>query len=683
MRESETVDPHYGRLATSVEARLVANALARNHIRIGFAPVDDPVVSIVMVSRNACEILGLTLYRLASQQPFAGAVFELILVDNDSDAPTRALLERLDGVRVILNATNIGFGPACNRGAAVARGRYLLFLNPDVELMPGAVGALVEPFADPTVGIVGAHLVFPGGYVQECGAFFRDDAQVTHAYGRGNHNPFLAEGTFRRDVGYVSGAVLAIERDFFDALSGFDDYFAPAYFEDTDLCVRCHQAGRRVVYQPRASAIHFENATTPLRSEVEALIDRNRLRFLDRHHSWLFPKAGAPPRFGDRTDDVSALRVLYIDDAVPHVDLGAGMPRANFIVATMARLGYHVTIYPVYRGDAEIAQRYRDLPETIEILDAEEVAGLARLIAERQHHYDVLWVSRPHNIDLVCQILQDNDIGLCDLARSRVIFDSEALFALRDFLESTLRDGYGFGVGLAAQVRRETRNFAQADHVVCVSDAEVRLLEACGVVNAATLCHAFDPSIGGDVGFDERYGFLFVGSLEHEASPNMDSMTWFLKTVWPEVRQRLPKARFTVIGQVAPENRRHLVGPGVTVMGRVPDLAPLLARARVCVAPTRFASGMPHKVHAAIAQGLPCVVTPILAEQVGWPEGAGYLIRDWRDPMNFATDLVRLHEDAQTWTHLQRTGLDYVARDCAPAAFVENLRRLCEAPVFA
>ncbi len=51
------------------------------------------------------------------------------------------------------------------------------------------------------------------------------------------------------------------------------------------------------------------------------------------------------------------------------------MPRANFIVAAMARLGYHVTVYPMYRGDAEIAQRYRDLPDTVEILDSKEAPG--------------------------------------------------------------------------------------------------------------------------------------------------------------------------------------------------------------------------------------------------------------------------------------------------------------------
>lgn len=683
MSKIETVDPHYGRLTALVEARLVSNALARNRLRIGFTPASHPIVSIVIVSYGAPELLILTLYRLAAQQVLTGIPFEVILVDNASGKETQDFLDTLDGVEIIRNAKNVGYGPACNRGATAARGRYLLFLNPDVELLPGAISALIEPFTDLTVGIVGAHLVFPGGYLQECGAFFRDDAQITHPYGRGDPDPLLPEGAFQREVGYVSGAVMAVERTLFAELGGFDDVFAPAYFEDTDLCVRCHQAGRRVVYQPRASAIHFENATTPLRSEVEALIDRNRERFLDRHRAWLFPQAGAPPRFGDRTHDAWALKVLYVDDSVPHVDLGAGMPRANFTVAAMARLGYHVTVYPVHRGDADIAQRYRDLPDSVEILDSKERSGLVHLIDERPDYYDILWVSRPHNIDLICEIFLNRDVSLRDYFRSRIIFDSEALFCLRDFLEETVRDGHGIAARFIEQARRETRNFVQADHVVCVSDAEARLLQSQGVTNTAVLGHAFYPRANDLATFGDRSGFLFVGSLQHPSSPNVDSLLWFLDAVWPKLRELVPHAQFTIVGQVASGVTPRLTAPNVTVTGRIPDLTTLFDRARVFVAPTRFAAGMPHKVHAAIAQGLPCMVTPILAEQIGWPEGAGYLKHEWRDPMGFAAALAHLHNDAETWSRVQREGLEGVARDCSPTSFVAKLRQICEAPTFA
>ena len=270
----DAVDADVGRRVVIAEARLVWDALFLNDVRIAFRPEEAPLVSIVIVSLNARHILALTLWRLAAQQGLAGVPLEVIIVDNASTPETGALFDRIDGATLIQNAANTGFGPACNDGAARARGRFILFLNPDVDLMPGAVRAMAQTFTDlDYVGIVGARLVFPGGILQEAGANFQEDAQITYPYLRGVPDPFAPEAGFTRDVGYVSGAVLMIEQALFRTLGGFDDAYAPAYFEDTDLCVRCHQAGRREIYQARASAVNFENATSAKRADVEVLLD--------------------------------------------------------------------------------------------------------------------------------------------------------------------------------------------------------------------------------------------------------------------------------------------------------------------------------------------------------------------------------------------------------------------------
>ncbi|WP_375462385.1 glycosyltransferase [uncultured Methylobacterium sp.] len=680
----DAVDTEAGRRVVSAEARLVWDALFLNDVRIGFRPEAAPVVSIVMVSLNARHILALTLYRLAAQQACAGISFEVILVDNASTPETRALFDRIDGATIVLNRTNAGFGPACNAGAARARGRYVLFLNPDVDLMPGALRAMAATFTElDTVGIVGARLVFPGGILQEAGATFREDAQLTHPYMRGVGDPFAPEGAFTREVGYVSGAALMIERTFFRALNGFDDAFAPAYFEDTDLCVRCHQAGRRVVYQARAAAVHFENATSTKRADVEARLDRNRALFLERHRGWLFHQG--PPRegFGARDHDPWQLRILFIDDTVPHRDMGAGYPRANHIVNTMAGLGYGVTLYPIYRADSEQAQRCRDIDQRVEILAADGPEGLARLIAERPAYFDVLWVSRPHNINLTVQTLQDRGSSLRAFAKSRVVFDSEALFASRAFVTAVTRDGSGTGADLARDAVAETRNYAAADQVVCVSEAEARLLASYTRVNATVLGHAMALPDVAPPDFSARRGFLFIGALSEEGQPNVDSLDWFFEAVWPRLRAGMPEAALRIVGTVAPEIRARFARPGVTVMGRVPDAGPLFDAARVCIAPTRFAAGIPHKVHEAIRHGLPSFITPILAEQIGWEEGVGYRACDWQDPDGFAEGLIRLHDGADLWRRVQGAGLDRIRTECAPHAYRERLRQICEASTFA
>ncbi|SFK70197.1 glycosyltransferase [Methylorubrum salsuginis] len=680
----DTVDPGIGRRAALVEAALIWEAIHRNGVRLAFRPEPEPDVSVVIVARDARHLLALTLYRLCAQQALAGVRFEVILVDNASSPETRSLYPHLDGVTRIENAENTGFGPACNAGAERARGRFLLFLNPDVDLMPGAMAAMVAAFRDHAdIGIVGARLVFPGGYLQESGAGFRDDAGLTHPHGRGNLDPLTPEHAATRDVGYVSGAVLMIERALFETLGGFDPLFAPAYYEDTDLCLRCHQAGRRVLVQPRATAIHYENATSAKREEVEALLDRNRARFLDRHRENLFAQ-GPQPRAGASLDhDPWRLRVLYVDDRVPHLDLGAGLPRANAILNAMAELSFAVTFFPNYGADAEEAQRYRDLDERIEICHATGDEGFARLIQERRDHYDVLWVSRPHNILFVLQALDALGLDPRGFVRSRVIFDSEALFSLRDFVTEAATGGSAVAADLAWQAEREARRFGLADAVVCVSHAEARVLARYAACTVAVLGHALALPEAPSPDFSDRAGFVFVGALGREGQPNVDSLDWFFGHVWLRVRAALPEATLTIVGEIADTIRDRFGREGVRITGRVPRTEPHLDAARVFLAPTRFAAGIPHKVHEAVAHGLPCLATPILSEQLGWPDGTGLLARDWRDPEAFAAALIRLHEDAGLWRSVRQNGLDRIRAECDPQAFRNAIRSLCEAQTVA
>ncbi len=106
--------------------------------------------------------------------------------------------------------------------------------------------------------------------------------------------------------------------------------------------------------------------------------------------------------------------------------------------------------------------------------------------------------------------------------------------------------------------------------MVCVSDAEARLLQSQGIAKRPFLGHAFYPRASDLATFGDRSGFLFVGSLQHPNSPNVDSLLWFLDAVWPRLRELVPQARFTIVGQIASEVSLRLTAPNVTVMGQVP-----------------------------------------------------------------------------------------------------------------
>ena len=109
-----------------------------------------------------------------------------------------------------------------------------------------------------------------------------------------------------------------------------------------------------------------------------------------------------------------------------------------------------------------------------------------------------------------------------------------------------------------------------------------------------------------------------MGAIHEEASPNGDSVIWFLEEIFPRIQSELGRnIPFTLAGVNKSERVRQLASSSVNIAGRLPDLTRLYDAARVFVAPTRYAAGIPHKVHEAAARGVPIVATPLLAIAAG------------------------------------------------------------------
>jgi GT2 family glycosyltransferase len=172
---------------------------------------------------------------------------QVIVVDDGSTDETAQVLPLLAGIDVFRNGLNRGFLRSCNRAAAIAAGRYILFLNNDTELHDSALDALVDRMtSDDTIGVVGSKLMYPDGRLQEAGGIIFSDASGWN-YGRLD-TPQKPEYSFSRDVDYVSGAALLLSTELFRSLGGFDERYAPAYYEDADLCFAVRASGKRVVF---------------------------------------------------------------------------------------------------------------------------------------------------------------------------------------------------------------------------------------------------------------------------------------------------------------------------------------------------------------------------------------------------------------------------------------------------
>lgn len=220
------------------EAPAVTEAEQRHQAAIG-------AVSVIVPLHNGESFIGGC---LASVPPEA----ELIVVDDASedDAP-EVVRQRFPRAVLVRNDRNLGFAATCNRGMAISTRPIKVLLNSDARLHPGVLDQLVAAFDDPTVGIAGPRLVFPGGGHQVSAASFPTPLRLL----LGSLRMARRDHRVDHDVDWVMGTCLAIHERCLADVSGFDErYFL--YVEETDLCWRAQQAGWRVRYVAGGTVDH-------------------------------------------------------------------------------------------------------------------------------------------------------------------------------------------------------------------------------------------------------------------------------------------------------------------------------------------------------------------------------------------------------------------------------------------
>jgi GT2 family glycosyltransferase/Flp pilus assembly protein TadD/glycosyltransferase involved in cell wall biosynthesis len=259
----------------NVLARENLAVLARSSVQpaqAGTISAGDILVSIVIPVFNQLHFTRQcleTIYRHRSENPS----FEIIVVDNGSSDGTSEFLEREQRNQAFLryerNEFNLGFARACNQGARLARGRFVLFLNNDTQPQPGWLKAmLVVLETDPTVAAVGAKLLYPDGRIQHGGIqIVEDNASGDRLLAR---NAFIGqpaewpEANSARICQAVTAACVMIRKSSFEAVGGFDEEYWNGY-EDVDLCFKLNEKGWLVVYQPQSVVIHHESRSGPER----------------------------------------------------------------------------------------------------------------------------------------------------------------------------------------------------------------------------------------------------------------------------------------------------------------------------------------------------------------------------------------------------------------------------------
>ncbi|HJR73512.1 MAG TPA: glycosyltransferase [Luteimonas sp.] len=632
-----------------------------------FAVPSDPAptASIVVPVYNQVAHTIACLRALAEHPPEASC--EIIVVDDGSADGTLRLLPQIGGLRYHRRASNGGFIAACNDGAVLARGEYLVFLNNDTIPQPGWLDALLRVFDnDPDVGLAGSQLLYPDGRLQEAGGVVFSDGSAWN-YGK-FESPYDPRYAYLRVADYCSGAAIAIPRELFRSLGGFSQAYAPAYYEDTDLAFAVRDAGKRTVYQPDSQVVHVEGATAgrDTHSGAKAYQAKNCAKFFARWHDALakqLPPGTVPtPALLHREQR----QILVVDALTPTPDRDSGSLRLINLMRLLQQEGAHVVFLP---ADLKQCGRYTQALQRmgVETWYAPYSGSAPAWFRANGGRFDAVMLSRHYVASEFLPLVREH------APRAKVIFDTVDLHYLRDARGADLSGDRSASNRARATRKRELDIIGRSDVTFVVSEAERELLAKDAPAAAVELVSNLHARTDAGRSFGQRRDLVFVGGFRHP--PNVDAVLWFADEVFPLIIGKLPEVRFHCIGADPPAAVSRLAQrKGVLVHGHVPDIDPYMDGARIGLAPLRYGAGVKGKVNLSMAHGQPVVATPCAVEGMHLRDGHDVLVAESAE--DFAAAVLRLYEDEALWETLSRNGLDNVARHFSPDAARETVRRV-------
>jgi O-antigen biosynthesis protein len=626
----------------------------------------DPVVSVIVPSYGKVEYTLRCLASIAAHPPTAA--IEVLVVDDATPDHSTVCLAAVPGIRLIINPSNLGYLRSCNAAARVARGEFLLLLNNDTQVLADWLDPLLLPFRSRSdVGAVGSKLLYPDGRLQEAGCIVWDDGSGWN-FGRLD-SPERPAYNYLREVDYCSAASLLVPRALFNALGGFDERYAPAYCEDSDLAFRLRERGYKVLYQPRSRIVHHEGISygRSLTGGVKSCRTRNQQAFQER---WLavlsrqhLPNGEHVMRARDRAQERNV--ILLIDHYVPEPDRDAGSRTMLCIIRGLQQAGLVVKFWP---HNLYFSPGYTEALQDIgvEVAYGGDADTFRQWLAENGDDLDHVLICRPQVAAAFLPELK------CHAGISLLYYGADLHFRRMRQEAKELGDR-GVAREAVAMEKLERSVWRAVDVVLYPSDEETEIVRATepDVVARTLLPYSFADFCVPRAPANEP-DILFVGGFAHQ--PNRHGVRWFVDRILPLIRERVPSARFTIVGSNPPPDVKALASDAVSVRANVSEaeLRELYRTARVAAVPLRYGAGVKLKVVEALREGLPLVTTSIGAQGV---PGLELVASICDEPQAFADAVCMLLTDDIAWQDRSAAQADYAAAHYSEAAFGDSLAR--------
>jgi len=577
-----------------------------------------------------------------------GMACEVIVVDDGSTDDTSEMVQSMEGVRYLKNEKNIGFVGSCNAGAKAAQGEFLVFLNNDTMVTDGWLDAMLQAHENhDNVGLVGAKLLFPDGRLQEAGGMIWQDGSAANI-GKWE-NPEEPTFNYLRQVDYCSGACLLIKKNLFDELGGFDQQYAPAYYEDTDLAMAVRHAGFKVIYQPLARVVHFEGQTCGVDTSqgMKRYQAVNREKFRSKWQEQLTTThLPVDSTFDLHLDRHAAGRILVVENMVPTPDRDSGSLRLFSLIEMMVSAGWQVIFWP---HSLEYQEGYTEKLQQLGVLVYYGRHSFEKEIRRIGPGLDAAWICRPHFAGQYMDSIKRH-------SSAKLIYDTVDLHYIRESRRATVENCKGAEQAAKRWKKIELELAETADLVIAISPEEKQILSDEGFTEKLILVpnvHEIEPD---PQPFSERNGLMFIGNFLHP--PNGDAVIWFVREVLPIIREKHPDIELVVVGNKPPREIVDLQDNTITVTGYVPDVKPYFDQARVFVAPLRYGAGLKGKIGQSLAFGLPVVTTSIGAEGFPVSEEGSFFIADKAE--DFASKVITLYDDEKQWERMSSSGYQLI-----------------------